>query len=105
MFVVTIYDDWGREKLGQFRSLGPRTHVLWEVPPEAKGTSGSVVRRRMAQGEPWKPLVPPAAAALLEAWDVPARLRRQGEGTRRPSPNSDRGIRGDLLRGGGNQAN
>lgn len=97
VFFLTIYDEWGREKLGQLRSLGLKTHVLWEVPPEQKGISGSEVQRRMTQGEPWKSLVPDAVAALLETWDVPARLRRPSEGTHRPSPSPDRGISGAVL--------
>lgn len=86
VFFLTIYDDWGREKLRQFQELGLRTHVLWEVPPEAKGMSGSEVRRRMAGGEPWEPLVPPTVAALLNQWEIPGRLQLLCESGPGPSP-------------------
>ena len=36
---------------------------------------GTLVRARMASGEPWQELVPPAVARLLEAQHVPERLR------------------------------
>jgi len=75
VFFLSITDDWGRHKLRTFRSLGLRTHVLWDVPPEEKGVSGSDVRGRMARGEAWEHLVPPSTARLLRAWRVPERLR------------------------------
>lgn len=75
VFFLTIYDDWGRQKLAFLKSLKLATHVLWDVPPEDKGISGTDVRRRMACGEPWESLAPPAAARLLKAWRIPERLR------------------------------
>ncbi len=36
VFFLTIYDDWGRQKLRYFESLGLTAHVLWETPPEKK---------------------------------------------------------------------
>ena len=77
LFLLTIYDEWGRRKLGRFQSLGLRTRVLWEVPPEDKGLSATAIRRRMVAGESWEPLVPPAAARLLRDWRVPERLAGQ----------------------------
>jgi len=74
-YFLTICDDWGRRKLARFQDLGLATHVLWDVPPDQKGISGSHVRRLMAAGGDWKSLVPPAVARLLEEWDIPARLR------------------------------
>ncbi len=82
LFFLTIYDDWGRRKQAYFRSLGLRTHLLWEVPPEEKGISGTDVRGRMAAGDPWEHLVPPAAARLMAGWDIPGRLRRMAEDRR-----------------------
>jgi nicotinamide-nucleotide adenylyltransferase len=81
VYYLTIYDDWGRRKLERFRQLGLTTEVLWERPPEQKGLRGSDVRARMARGEPWQHLVPPAVAELLLAWEVPARLRRALDGS------------------------
>ena len=78
VFFLSIYDDWGRRKKRYFESLGLETFVLREVPPEEKGISGTDVRRRMANGEPWHHLVPASVAALLEEWDIAQRLRDMG---------------------------
>ncbi len=74
-FFLTIYDSWGRRKLELFEARGLKTEVLWEKPPAEKGISGSDVRRRMAEGEAWKHLVPAAACRLVEAWGIPERLQ------------------------------
>ena len=77
LFLLTIYDEWGRRKQACFQQLGLRTRVLWEVPPEAKGLSATTVRRRMAAGESWEHLVPPPTARLLREWRIPERLAEQ----------------------------
>jgi nicotinamide mononucleotide adenylyltransferase len=75
LFFLSIYDEWGKQKLEYFRSLGLMTHVLRDVSAEQKGLSATEIRRRMASGEPWEELVPPAAAQLLKRWNIPSRLR------------------------------
>jgi nicotinamide mononucleotide adenylyltransferase len=75
-YFLTIYDDWGRRKRAMFESLGLKIEVLWEKPLEEKGLSGSDVRGRMARGEDWESLVPPAVRKLMEAWHIPERLRK-----------------------------
>ncbi|NMC48373.1 MAG: nicotinate-nucleotide adenylyltransferase [Desulfovibrio sp.] len=75
VFFLSIYDAWGRRKRELFTSLGLAVEVLREVPPEQKGLSATDVRDLMIRNQPWEHLVPPAAAALMRAWDVPARLR------------------------------
>ena len=75
LFFLSIYDDWGRQKLHYFNSLGLETHVLREVSPEQKGLSATEVRRRMASNESWEELVPPAVTKLLKQWDIPSRLK------------------------------
>jgi len=76
VFFLSIYDEWGRRKLGYFRSLGLKTHVLREVPIAEKGISGSDVRNRMLLGETWEHLVPQVVGTLLKQWDIPERLRK-----------------------------
>ena len=75
IFFLTIYDDWGRRKRDIFQALGLRTHVLWEVHSRDKGISGHQVRERMCRNQPWEHLVPLSVAALVRAWDIPARLQ------------------------------
>ncbi len=79
LFFVSIYDNWGRKKLEFFESLGLKTHVLWEVKPEEKGISAAEVRSLMVRGETWQHLVPDSCTQLLEAWNIPERLRTISE--------------------------
>jgi nicotinamide-nucleotide adenylyltransferase len=76
VFFLTIYDDWGRQKLRYFQQMGLKTHVLWEIPPEQKGISGSSVRNRMSRGEPWEDAVPDSVAGFMKKWNIPDRLRK-----------------------------
>ncbi len=75
LFFLSIYDDWGRQKLNYFTTLGLATHVLRKVPPSEKGLSASDIRRRMTRNEPWQELVPPAVASLIQQWAIPRRLQ------------------------------
>lgn len=75
LFFLSIYDDWGKRKLEYFSSLGLETRVLRDVARDQKGLGATEIRRRMARGEPWEELVPPAVAALMKKWDIPGRLR------------------------------
>jgi len=75
LFFLTIYDDWGKKKLNTFKSLGLKTHVLWEVPPEKKGISAAEIRRLMVDGKPWEHRVPSCVSHLLKKWDIPCRIK------------------------------
>ncbi len=75
LFFLVIYDDWGRRKLEHFTSLGLKTHILREVPPEEKGISAGHVRKLMAQGKPWEQMVPPSVAQMLKKWRVDEQIR------------------------------
>ncbi len=74
VFFISIYDDWGRQKKKYLESLGLKVHVLWEVPLEKKGLSGSDIRESMLKSEPWEHLVPPATAKLVKEWGIIKRL-------------------------------
>ena len=74
VFFLTIYDDWGREKLKRFQSLGLDTHILRDVPEEQKGISSSDIRERIIQGSPWKDMVPAPVYELLETMGIRERL-------------------------------
>lgn len=75
LFFLSIYDDWGRRKLEYFTSLGLATCVLREVTTDQKGLSATDIRNRMVRNEPWRELVPPAVARLMQQWDIPQRLQ------------------------------
>ncbi len=75
IFLLSIYDDWGRLKRRQFQEQGMKTHTLWEVRPEEKGISSTDVRQMMIESGTWEHLVPPATARLCKLWNIPGRLR------------------------------
>jgi len=74
VFFLSIYDDWGRQKKKYLESLGLKVHVLWDVPLEKKGLSGSNIRESMLKSEPWEHLVPPATVKLIKEWSIIKRL-------------------------------
>jgi nicotinamide-nucleotide adenylyltransferase len=74
VFYLTVYDDWGKRKLELLQSLGLQVEVLWVKSSEQKGISAKEVRRRMAGGEAWEHLVPPAAASAIKRMGIEARL-------------------------------
>ena len=76
IFLLSIYDEWGRRKLSRLRELGLTTHVLWEVPPQEKGLSAEDIRHRMIDRLPWEQMVPAGVAAMLQQWGIPERLRQ-----------------------------
>jgi len=76
VFYLTILDDWGRKKLAMFKSLGLKTEVLWEKPPEEKGLHSTDIRRLMIAGEPWEHLAPKSTIILAREWNIPQRLRK-----------------------------
>lgn len=61
--------------------LAPRyrlAHPRELIPPGRRApVSGSVVRRAMARGAPWRHLVPAAVAELIDARGLEARFRRE----------------------------
>ncbi|QTA93023.1 nicotinate-nucleotide adenylyltransferase [Desulfonema magnum] len=75
VFFLTIYDDWGRQKLSYFQSVGLKYHVLWEVPPEKKGISASDIRKRILSGRAWEHMVPENVSVLIKKWKIPERLK------------------------------
>lgn len=53
-------------------------HPSWLVPPERHvPVDGKMVRQRMARGEDWRALVPPAVAAYLDRNGLVDRFRRE----------------------------
>jgi hypothetical protein len=64
---ITIYDEWGEEKIRRLQDLGYLVEVLWRRSMSDRLTSGSEVRRRMRENEPWKHLVPSGVALCLDS--------------------------------------
>ena len=75
-FFLTIYDQWGRRKLAQFKERGLKTEVLWEKTLDEKGLRASDIRKRMAEGSSWAHLVPKSTEILMRRWNIPERLHK-----------------------------
>lgn len=74
VFYLTIYDDWGREKLERLKGLGLTTHVMWERPESEKGIRGTDVRAAIRDGKEWRHLVPDSVATLVKKWRLKERF-------------------------------
>lgn len=74
VYFLTIYDNWGREKLKRLQDIGLQTEVMWEKPEKEKGISGKEVRRAIRTGGNWQKMVPPAVARLVLEWGLQERL-------------------------------
>jgi cytidyltransferase-like protein len=73
LYLLTIYDEWGRVKLERFDSIGLSTRVLWRR--EEKVTSGSEIRAKIAAGDDsWDRLVPPAVGRVIRERGIDARI-------------------------------
>ena len=78
VFFLSIYDGWGRQKKEYLEALGLKVHVLWEVPLEEKGLSGSDIRDSMLKGEPWEHFLPAVVVKLVKKWDIITRISELG---------------------------
>jgi cytidyltransferase-like protein len=61
---LRVFSDWEQAKVDRLREHGYRVEVLH--PGIEKAIEASEVRRRMAAGEDWHALVPPAVARVIE---------------------------------------
>ncbi|WP_202620890.1 adenylyltransferase/cytidyltransferase family protein [Pseudoflavonifractor sp. 524-17] len=85
IYFMTIYDQWGEHKKKVLEDLGLRTEVMWVRTDSQRLTSGTEIRRLIAQGEPWTHLVPPAVRRYLDGHDL---VRRLQGGTDRVCPDA-----------------
>ncbi|HSJ73163.1 MAG TPA: adenylyltransferase/cytidyltransferase family protein [Miltoncostaeaceae bacterium] len=72
---VRVLSPWGASKLSRFEARGYRTVVL--DAPSGKRVSGEQVRAAMRSGGDWRPLVPPAVAAVIDALPADRALDRR----------------------------
>jgi cytidyltransferase-like protein len=61
---LRVFSDWEQAKVDRLREHGYTVEVLH--PGIAKEIEASEVRRRMASGEDWHSLVPPAVVSVIE---------------------------------------
>lgn len=68
---ITIYDEWGEQKLRKLLSLHAKVEVLWRR--SQKLTTGGDIRVKLSRGETVEGLVPPFVAVYLKS------VRKSGE--------------------------
>ncbi|MBI9078651.1 MAG: adenylyltransferase/cytidyltransferase family protein [Pseudodesulfovibrio sp.] len=74
VYYLTIYDEWGHEKMKRLKSLDLQTYVIWEKPLSQKGLNGSNVRQAISQNNDWETMVPASVADMIMKWDIQKRL-------------------------------
>jgi nicotinamide mononucleotide adenylyltransferase len=74
-FFVTIYDDWGRQKVQLLESLGVEVNVMWERNIDTRITSGTQIRRLIAANQVWEHLVPDAVAQIIKKSNLDRRIQ------------------------------
>ncbi|ORM27841.1 hypothetical protein BFL43_22155 [Williamsia sp. 1135] len=62
---LTVYDEWGEQKVQLMRSLGYAVDVMWRRDHASRVASGTQIRTMLADGTDWHPLVPDAVARQL----------------------------------------
>lgn len=75
-YYLTIYDEWGEEKLKTLRDdLGLDVEVLWKVTLEEKGISSSDVRKSIQLGEDFREYVPNAVYNYIKNNKLDVRIK------------------------------
>lgn len=74
VYYMTIYDRWGEHKRQVLAGLGLRVEIMWVRSDNQRLTSGTQVRDRIARGEPWAHLVPPAVHRYITQHGLDVRL-------------------------------
>lgn len=76
-FYMTIYDEWGEEKLKKLRDdLNLDVEVLWRVTLNEKGISASTIRKAIQEGKEWKQYVPECVYNYIKENKLDKRIKR-----------------------------
>jgi len=75
IYLMSIDDDWGREKLKRLQELDLRTEVMYERTHADRLTSGTEIRKLIAKREKWEHLVPPAVYKYITTNGLDERIR------------------------------
>ena len=67
VYYMTIYDDWGREKLQLLTNLELNVKVMWERTEAEKPISGTLIRKKILNGEDYKQFVPESVYNYINA--------------------------------------
>ncbi len=73
---ITIYDEWGKQKVEMFKKIGFKIKILWERDMSTRFTTGTEVRRRIINNEDWSKLVPKAVYNYIIENNLHEKLKR-----------------------------
>lgn len=79
VYYITIYDDWGKEKLKLLKGLNLNVEVMWERSQAEKPITGILVRQRILLGHKWEQLVPKAVANYIKSHGLENTIINQGK--------------------------
>lgn len=74
-YYMTIYDEWGYEKLRILEYLGCEVEVMWNRKPNDRLTSGTEVRHLIAEDKPWNHLVPKSVYEYVTSNKIDLRIQ------------------------------
>ncbi len=76
-FYMTIYDEWGEEKLKSLQNdLKLDVEVLWRVTLEEKGISASDIRKCIQEEKDWKQFVPNFVYNYIVEHNIDKRIQK-----------------------------
>jgi len=75
VFFVTLYDEWGEDKIEKLTSLGLEVDVMWRRMMAQRLTTGAEVRQLIATDSKWEHLVPNAVTKLIRSHSLDKRLK------------------------------
>ena len=80
LFLVTIYDEWGKHKLETIQSLGAKTDLMWTRTLDERFTTGKDVRKLIAAGEQWEHLLPVSVTNYIKSHGLDLRIKKLKNG-------------------------
>ena len=76
IFFVTIYDEWGRHKYNLLKDMGLEVDLMWVRDMSERLTSGTEVRKLIANSQKWEHLVPNSVAKYIKDKELDKRIYR-----------------------------
>jgi len=73
--MLTIYDQWGREKVNILKGQGLNVEVMWERSMSERVTTGKEVRILILHDGDWHHLVPAATRTYIETNGLTMRIK------------------------------
>lgn len=76
LFFITVYDEWGKHKMATIQDLGCKTDLMWTRTLDQRFTTGKMVRKLIAAGEPWEHLTPISVTNFIKEHNLDLRIKK-----------------------------